>query len=96
MLDFRSGVLGAVAAVDDQAGDCDVLVRVEGDDPAVGLLLAVDVRGPGLGVDVRPEPEPLGRPFGAATEAIASGDAVIAPSPNMFSASSDPLALGGC
>ena len=36
--------------------------RVEDDDPAVGLLLALDVGGTGLDVDLRPEPDPRGRP----------------------------------
>src|SRR6185312_11361493 len=54
----------AVAGVDDQAAHGDVLGRVEGDEPAVGLLLALDVGGPGLGVDPRTEPHPGGCPAG--------------------------------
>lgn len=56
VLGFRGRVLSAVADVNDQAGDCDVLVRVEGDGPAVGLILAVDVGGPRLGVGIGSEP----------------------------------------
>ena len=48
---LRAGELGAVAGVDDQAGNRDVLGRVEGDQPAVGLVLALDVGGARLGVD---------------------------------------------
>jgi len=50
-LHLGAGELGAVAGVDHQAGDRDVLGWVEGDEPAVGLLLALDVGRPGLGVD---------------------------------------------
>src|ERR1700761_6576990 len=63
-LRLGSGVLRAVSRVEDQARDRDVLTGVEGGEPAVGLLLPVDVGGAGLGVDARPEPEPGGRPGG--------------------------------
>src|SRR5690348_1985976 len=63
-LDLGAGERGAVAGVDDQAAHGDVLGRVEGDEPAVGLLLALDVGGPGLGVDPGTEPDPGGGPAG--------------------------------
>jgi hypothetical protein len=52
---LRSGELRAIPGVKDKAGDRDVLVRVEGDEPAVRLRLA-DADVPGL-----VEAEPLER-----------------------------------
>jgi drug/metabolite transporter (DMT)-like permease len=63
-LDLGASELSAIAGVDDQAGDCDVPGRLEGDEPAVGLPLAVDVGGTSLGVDTRAEPDRLGRAAG--------------------------------
>jgi hypothetical protein len=40
VLGFGGGELGAVTGVDDEGGDRDVLLRVKGDQPAVGLFLA--------------------------------------------------------
>jgi hypothetical protein len=50
-----SGHRGAIAGVEDQAGYGDVLRRVESHQPAVGLLLALDVGGAGLGVNAGAE-----------------------------------------
>src|SRR5580692_9265333 len=57
VLDLRGGVLGTVARVEDQAANRDVLGGVEGDEPAVGLSLVLDVCGAGLSVNVRAEAE---------------------------------------
>src|SRR4029077_11392139 len=63
-LDLGAGERGAVAGVDDQAAYGDVLGRVEGDEPAVGRVLALDCGGPRLGVDAGAEPDPGGGPAG--------------------------------
>src|SRR5580693_272409 len=64
VLHLGGRVLRAVARVQDQAGDRDVLTGVEGDQPAVRLALVLDVGGARLGVDVRSEAEAGGRPAG--------------------------------
>jgi DNA-formamidopyrimidine glycosylase len=60
-LRLRPGELGAVTGVHDQGGDGDILGRVKGDEPAIGLFLMHDRGGPCLGVDIGTEPDTRGR-----------------------------------